>query len=137
MSASRFGVFLIFLLLLTGAKAEFMTGNKLKIDLDSVDAFPQGYSLGYVVGVADAVQHIAYCPPSGAPITQGQVKAVVKKYFDGHPEKLNLTADQLVTQALRETWPCAAKSPNATNPSPAPAPTLPKPRPRPEDKSPF
>lgn len=59
---------------------------------------------GYVIGVADLGDKILFCTPSNS--TVGQLVAVTLKYLREHPEKWSLPADEVVTQALRNSFPC-------------------------------
>lgn len=128
---------LVCLLLFVGimplsADAAFQSGNKLKADIYGSSA-DRMFALGYVVGVTEVlVDESHVCLANG--VTQGQLLDVVKKYFEANPESLHRSAYLLVYLALKNTWPCAAKS--APN-TPSPSPPRQKPRPSASDTSPF
>ena len=66
--------------------------------------FSEGYCLGLVTGVAETSDDVC---SMGVPSVQ-LVIAVVK-FFDDHPDRLNLKNTTLVRQALIRAWPCKAK----------------------------
>ena len=86
------------------AHAEFWDGNRLLQHMNGVPG-EQMMALGYVMGAADAVRGVHFCPPSGA-ITAGQVNDVVKQQLDRNPALRHLTADTLVAASLGSVWPC-------------------------------
>jgi hypothetical protein len=88
------------------AQAEFLDGNKLLSDIKGSHGF-QMSALGYVMGVADAIQNAVACvPPS---VTSGQVLDMVRNYLEATPAVRHLTADMIVTHVLKQAFPCAAK----------------------------
>jgi hypothetical protein len=87
------------------ASAEFLSGNDLLSRINSDETIQRMFALGYVAGVSDAQQHVFSCPPSG--VTNGQVRDVVKSYLEANPGIRHKTADLLVTDALKQVWPCA------------------------------
>ena len=87
------------------ASAEFLTGNDLLSRMNSDEVVQRMFALGYVAGVSDAQQHVFSCPPSG--VTNGQVRDVAKSYIEANPGIRHKTADMLVTDALKQAWPCA------------------------------
>ena len=89
------------------AHAGFLDGNELFKRMTSSDVTDRIHALGYVVGVYDAYESDNHCAPSG--VTAGQVRDVVKLYFDRNPEVRNYQADILIRDALRRVWPCAKK----------------------------
>ena len=91
------------------ASAEFVSGNTLldymtKNDNTYVD---RSVSLGYVMGVFDVGVHINHCPPSN--VTTGQVSDIVKQYLQQNPSQRHKTADVLVMDVLKKTWPCSSR----------------------------
>lgn len=98
---------LLTLALLCGsARAEFIDGNKLLSDMNGGHGF-QMSALGYVMGVADALQNVTVCmPPS---VTSGQVADMVRNYLINVPRERHHSGDIIVGRVLREAWPCAAR----------------------------
>ena len=68
------------------------------------DITPAGALMGYVVGVGEVLDGVASCLPKGASV--GQITAVVQKYLHAHPEKWNEPAKDIVSQALKQAFPC-------------------------------
>ena len=87
------------------AHAGFLSGNKLYDNLISDQTAERLYALGYVTGVHDALEQTNHCSPSN--VTAGQVRDVVRRYFDQNPEFRNFDADILIRVALSNAWPCA------------------------------
>lgn len=117
----------------SGAWAEFRSGDNLIRDCRQPDASVGASAcFGYVMGIVDAMLANADDPviksllasvlnPSGhtgfgylhsfhacgpASATVGQLRAVVVKYLEAHPENWHLGASTLVAAALREAFPC-------------------------------
>ena len=86
------------------ARAEFVSGNQLYGDLNSDDISPKIYALGYIIGVADTVVGIAYCPASR--VTAGQLKDIVQAYLCDTPAERHRSGDVLVLRALSSVFPC-------------------------------
>jgi Rap1a immunity proteins len=118
----------------------FLTGNALKSKLEKVESnyFADGdatLALGYVMGVSDVYSAVGFICSSNY-VTSGQVAAVVLKYMREHPEQLDISAEAIIFEASKETWPCKNKSnPNEGAP-PRPHKRSSKPR-VPENLSPF
>jgi hypothetical protein len=94
------------------ANAEFLTGNDLLSRMNSDEVVQRMFALGYVAGVSDAQQHVFSCPPSG--VTNGQVRDVAKSYIEANPGIRHKSADMLVTDALKQVWPCATRNKGGT-----------------------
>lgn len=62
-----------------------------------------GQYLGYVSGVTDTLDGIAFDIPDN--VKMGQIYAIVGKYLDDHPSDWNLPADVLVTRSLEKAFP--------------------------------
>ena len=62
-----------------------------------------GCYVGYVGGVVDTLDEIAFDIPVGVKLSQ--IHAIVGKYLDDHPSDWNLAADVLVTRALKKAFP--------------------------------
>lgn len=89
--------------------AGFIDGNELHQWLKEYEnpngsAFKSGLFNGYVGGVVDTGDGILFCTTSG--VTRGQHSAVVAKYLKNNPEKWNQPAESLVTEAMKEAFPC-------------------------------
>ena len=94
---------LIFLLAATSVQAEFMDGNTLLADMNG-SQMRQASSIGYVMGVADTLHSVSFCPPQQA--TAGQVHDMVKQYLVENPSQRHHTGDTIVKHVLSRTWPC-------------------------------
>ena len=94
----------------TWAWASFLTGNELK---DLCDGGNEYWCMAYIVGVADASGSLAswgistryVCVPNNA--SSKQLKSIVEKYINEHPEKLHQSASSQVLNALSEAFPCS------------------------------
>lgn len=91
------------------AMAEFQTGNQLYQKITSSIVGEQMYAMGYVAGVFDAWQHIDHCPPANV-LTLGQVYDMVKNHLEANPSTRHRTADMIIRDVLKRTWPCANNS---------------------------
>ena len=88
----------------------FWDGNRLNSKMTG-DISDKMQALGYIMGVADAVDTIHVCAPLNA--TAGQFNDMVKQYLDQYPAIRHLAADIIVTRALERIWPCEKKKGNA------------------------
>ena len=95
-----------------------MTGNKFLADYcRDPNEFGSGLCIGYVMGLSDGIavqqdlllnkprilwQNI--CRPEG--VTSGQLRDVVVKYVEDHPEKRHEPVWLLAIVAMRSAWPC-------------------------------
>lgn len=119
----------IFLLLIfsSAAQAE-RTGNDLYSKLKSTDASENLQGYAYLEGVLDSedwyltadifssfdaknskpkkftISHICFGQNK---VTLGQIKDIVLKYLEGHPEKRHIRAQALIRFALMEDFACA------------------------------
>ena len=93
--------------------ANYLTGKDLYADCSKPQgSFSQGFCSGYVSGVVDAIEYYqvskgaekSVCVPKEASI--GQVKEIVVRFLTQHPDPRNNTASSLVSDALRNTFPC-------------------------------
>jgi hypothetical protein len=93
--------------------AGFTSGNDLakwmveyeKSDNDNtISMYAAGQYDGYLMGIADITNRISWCNPGN--VTHGQMFKIVSKYLHNNPEKLHFDAYSLVTQALKEAFPC-------------------------------
>jgi hypothetical protein len=92
------------LLVCSTAQAEFFTGNDLLAKMESDHIVDRSMALGYVVGVSDTGDGVTHCPPAN--ITTGQVRDLVKGHLTRNPGSRHFSADSLITNLLRTTWPC-------------------------------
>ena len=95
-------------LLSSAAHAEFWDGNKLHNHLTGTTG-EQLLGLGYVMGVADALQHVTFCPPGN--VSAGQVRDMIANYLANVPADRHLTADGIISKVLKSQWPCAQRPP--------------------------
>lgn len=86
------------------ASAEFMTGNRLLDLMRSETSSNRMHGLGYVLGVHDALYKVTVCSPNG--IAASQVGDVVQQFLESNPQSRHFSADSLVNEALKRTWPC-------------------------------
>ena len=98
----------------TPAWSFWQKGNDLVEDCTSDNDSNVLTCLGYVMGVADMIDANStldisgfspICIPSET-VTVGQLRRVVVKYLNSHPEKTHDPAVVLVVVALREAFPC-------------------------------
>jgi hypothetical protein len=94
------------------ADSDFGTGNWLKRVCDSNNPYDQGLCSGVVVGATREYILLtgpkSDVPPACLPneVEIGQFIGVVKNYMASHPENLHLWAENLVTRAVHDAWPC-------------------------------
>lgn len=79
----------------------------------SPGTFTAGLCLGYLKGVAEMSrlrEKLPKLPPVCVPdaVTVGQVRNIVVRYLEEHPEELHYSSIILVTNALDEAFPCEA-----------------------------
>jgi len=88
------------------ATTVYETGNHLLRDLrdPSGSGFGTAYSLGYIVGAADAYSVTHLCIPGT--VTKGQLQDVVFQYLLANAAIRDLPADVLVLMALSQHWSC-------------------------------
>lgn len=106
------------------AEETYTTGNKLKpacaayvagIPPDRGEALKAGVCIGFVDGWVQLammlkpplVSEELFCPPKG--VTNQQVIDVAVKYMNDHPEKLHLSAAQILYDAMSNSFPCLSK----------------------------
>ena len=97
------------------AQAEFMKGNILSGLCAADDEWESGGCVGYIVGVADAFDHLhwsstggldggKYCMPDSA--TRQEIVGLVVKSLNENPDKLNNPALHLVSNAFIDAFDC-------------------------------
>lgn len=89
------------------AHAEFLSGNDLLERITSERATLNAVAIGYVMGVIDTGTGVLHCTPPSA--TAGQLADMVKGYLEKRPEIRHYSADSIINDMLKRTWPCASK----------------------------
>ncbi len=86
------------------ADAFFLYGQQFLTACENSDALQLGVCLGFIQGVADALQdqHTICLPRVGA----RELRLLVIKFLRERPESLGQPAMSLVSQALRDAYPC-------------------------------
>jgi len=93
------------LVLLAGtADAQFRSGNKLLAELQSDNIVDRMFAVGYVTGVADAMDQSLYCLQNG--MTIGQVSDTIQVALERTPQIRNEPADVLIVAILSKHFPC-------------------------------
>lgn len=87
------------------AHAEFMTGNELLDRINGEGYTERGFAMGFIAGIADAMDNILLCMPEGA--TVGQARDIATRYLRNNPQIRHKGASVLVVDALSAAWPCA------------------------------
>ena len=87
------------------AGAAFVTGNSLLADFKSTDGFGPAYAHGYSVGVFDSFEGVNHCAPIG--VSQGQIRAIARRYLESNPETLHHPAQMLLKIAYKNAFPCS------------------------------
>ncbi len=89
-----------------------MTGNELLGYCENEGVYSQGLCDGFIDGAGDGFQSYAlyigrrlpFCYPEGA--TVGQVRRVIVKYLEEHPQDLHYSAADSAFIALGDAFPC-------------------------------
>lgn len=84
-----------------GLDADINTGEPR---MDAVQKLHAHYAFGYTMGVADTLRGIYWCPPHGT--TRLQTELIVLNYMKAHPDKWQSASPALISEALREAYPC-------------------------------
>lgn len=103
----RVGIALSLFLLVSPAAASFNNGNKVLEQCQGGTDFHNGYCLGVVAGLADAIsashgQQI--CVPNTA--TLGQIRDVLIQFLRQYPDIRHQPAGLLAYAALLTAFPC-------------------------------
>ena len=87
------------------AADSWVNGNELKKYCSS-NSYERGICLGFTSAVANIVAVAGWraCIPDG--VTRGQLRDIMVKFLDDHPEALHLEAASLATRAYEEAFPC-------------------------------
>lgn len=89
----------------TPASSAFRSGNELYASCPDESSIPaKTLSLGYVMGVADAIEGAVACP--NPRVGSGQMRDVVCTYLRDHPESRDKPAGYLAVLAIAKAWPC-------------------------------
>jgi hypothetical protein len=92
------------------AVAAYHDGKDLLQDCVSSSEIEKIYCLGYVVGIADAMDlgrsrnNKPACIPKG--VKPSEIRGVVIKTMQDHPEAQSKDAAELVFYAIRQNWKC-------------------------------
>jgi len=89
------------------------TGNDLikwlhEYENDRISTFSGGLYLGYVAGIADTTNGLAFCP--NGDVTNGQNAAVVAKWLRKNPERWTEEASMLILTALQASYPSCKRT---------------------------
>jgi hypothetical protein len=68
------------------------------------EAFKRAYAMGFILGVHDVYEDQIIC--SGANVTGGQLRDIVRKFLENNPSERDLPAHLLVMIALGKAFPC-------------------------------
>ncbi len=88
--------------------ADFLTGKDLYLKLGKRTSVEKNNSkdyymaLGYIIGVFDAYNEIAFHAPPD--VTRSQVKEIAVKFMKNNPEKLDQPADVVLSTAFKEAF---------------------------------
>lgn len=98
-----------FVLTSPSAQAQsWATGNDVKEACHSDSYHDRGYCLGFAIAIAAVVTRPfgpwKACYPTG--VTAGQLRDVMVKFLDDHPELLHVNATSLPARAYTEAFPC-------------------------------
>lgn len=93
------------------ARAEFYTGNDLyNKQTDNESALNRMLALGYIMGVYDVGVRAIFCPGRESGITAGQLNDMVKNWMYANPQHRHQSAEKLVLDIFKQTWPCANRN---------------------------
>ena len=115
------GIGLLFLLIGANAKAGVNSNfdNELLRDCThpSPGTFTAGICLGYLKGAAEMSrlrEKLPKLPPVCIPdaVTVGQLRNIVVRYLEEHPEELHYSSIVVLNNALDEACPCEAQAVN-------------------------
>jgi hypothetical protein len=98
------GVALMALGSVTYADGTPTTGNTLIQACGGNNDFVNSFCNGYLLGVADT--H-GGCMPA---VQVQQIRFIFMQYLHNHPESWHLPGHTLVSEALRQTWPCKGEN---------------------------
>ncbi len=106
-------IFIFLTLVSSYAHAVFFSSTDLfrwlENDINGVETYEGGMGKGYLMGVLDMLASTippTVCYPKNTGISALGLKMVVYNYMLKNPDKIKLTPDKVVYQALTEHWPC-------------------------------
>ncbi len=85
------------------------TGNQMMGLCHSAEAFGQGLCVGFAMAVAGLASWLPYDAPAACfmeTVTLGQLRDIMVKYLDDHPEELHYSATSLAAKAFAKAFPC-------------------------------
>lgn len=85
------------------ASAHFIDGNDLNNRIHG-DVGPRNFALGYLAGVADAMDGSTHCIPDG--VTLGQLRELMTRFMNKNVSNRHWDASLLTMMMLQETYPC-------------------------------
>lgn len=89
----------------TAAHAQFRDGNRLLSDMNGASgSHEKSLALGYIMGVADAYNKIAFCPPGN--VTAGQFFDLTKQFLEAYPGQRHRAADMIIGDIGGKIWAC-------------------------------
>ena len=86
----------------------FYDGNVLHQYCDAENLLDKQACVGFIAGISEATggNYAGYRACIPRTITTGQMRDVVVKLLQAHPEDRHLRAVELVARALADAWPC-------------------------------
>ena len=112
--------FTLLLLAATPAHAEWMSGQQLHETCTAAAPVDRAMCVSYVMGVLDGFRDLDRPPRTPLDTSAGQVRDVIVRYLDEHPEKRTLQGREVIRAAIVAEWPKLQPK----------APVKPKPKPR-------
>ncbi|WP_206066186.1 Rap1a/Tai family immunity protein [Novosphingobium sp. ERN07] len=109
------------LLAATPAHAEWMSAQQLHETCTTAAPVDRAMCLSYVIGVLDGFRDLDRPPKTPLDTSAGQVRDVVVRYLDEHPEQRTLQGREVIRAAIVAEWPKLQ-------------PAKPKPQPKPRKK---
>jgi len=94
------------------ANASWITGNDLMKQFNGSE-FERGASIGFIVGVASALDGDVLCIPTG--VTPGQMRDMVQQALRANPNIRHNQAEYIVAFTLMTEFPCETKPKKGTS----------------------
>lgn len=81
-------------------------GNDLNAACNSENTYDQGFCLGFAIAIAATATAVApkACIPTG--VKRSQLRDILVKYLDDHPERRHKSAEFLAIEAFVRAFPC-------------------------------
>lgn len=89
----------------TPARAEWMSGAQLRDTCAPGTPVDRAMCLSYVIGVLDGFRALDRPPRTPRDTSAGEVRDVVVRYLEAHPEQHRLQGRQIVRAAIVAEWP--------------------------------